>query len=197
MIDEKTIAMIDQVIQEAGQSMAKAEVVSMTDEEIDQLVPPLTIDEHRMHFRMYLSILNYLFNNLDLESESTWETLQVARDMRSPAALAAMAELLQQKAWMDLLPALVGSVKAKDMCRGRRSVSEGITAAIASYLMEYPDAKTDEIWKNANDWMPRGARKDGDQIVLKRNRKESGISYHTFKKKVTEARKINKIRKDK
>ena len=190
MIDEKTIAMIDEVIHEAGQSMSRAEVVSMTDEEIDELVPPLTIDEHRMHFRMYLSILSYLVKNLDLQSESTWETLQIARDMRSPASLAAMAELLQQKAWMDLLPALVGSEKAKDMCRGRRSVPHPVTNAIAAYLKENPTATAKHIWRVADEWLPEDAWLEDDEINFTVNGNERKVNFDSFKKLVTNAKKM-------
>ena len=190
MIDEKTIALIDVEIQKILARRTETGFTQISQETLDEVAPAMTVDEHNKFFQMFASILYHLYRNLDFESEATKRDFDVARHMKTPEALLALVELVERRCYMEMLTPLVGTVKAKEMCRGRRSVPHPVTNAIADYLKENPTATAKHIWRVADEWLPEGAWLEDDEINFTVNGNERKVNFESFKKLVTNAKKL-------
>ena len=164
----------------------------LSDAELDELIgAPMTLQQHRAFYRMYLCVLGRCWADLPRTSESTVEALNDAyRHCKDPRGLGALIELCEELVHRQVLPFVVEADRGAQMAAGRRKVENPVIEAMAQYLRDNPKATYKELWRDANKWLPDGADVDGDTLFFTDAKgREKTAGFGTFKDWVTAARK--------
>lgn len=189
--DERIVGTADTVGKEI-EPMVPLTQELMSDADLDAIIgEPMTQQEHRSFYRMYLSALRHYFETLPTDSESTREALELARTkFKDAKGLGALLELAQDQAYRQMVPLLPAAVHGASVAPGRRPIENPVIEALAKYLRENPKANYGDIWRNGHKWLPKGAGIDDDSLYYRDAKgRDKNISYATFKDWCTKAHK--------
>lgn len=204
MIDEKTIELVDAVIADIGKRIGPLTPVSFTNDELDKIIgPPLTLEEHRLFYRMYLSILGFVYVNGQLKGESFYEDINTARlKMRSPEGLAVLAELLQRQSSLQLLIPLAENVELRTALEktylGRKTKQNPFKDAFVEFVQANPDMTLLEVQRARDQWLDDelGRYEKRAFIYYDHKGEERQVGVAALRKWFTEARKSAKNARD-
>ena len=159
MIDAKTIELMNELIKEVSEKKPESKPVVLTDEQIDEMVgPPLTLEEHRNFYRMYVAILKAAKEQTELASSSALNEYRRARhELRQPSGLLALIELVERSCYQKILSPLAENVHIRaglqKTYRGKKPKENPFKDAFIAFVSANPGMTLIQVERAHKEWL--------------------------------------------
>ena len=161
MIDEKTIELMNQIIKEVAAKNPEVKPVILTDEEIDKIAgPPLSLEEHRNFYRMYMAILKANKEQIELRDAKSLRNYKNARlELRQPSGLLGLIELVETLCYQKILTPLAENVQIRAglqaKYQGRKPKKNPFKEDFVAFVAANPSMTLLEVIRARDKWLDR------------------------------------------
>ena len=161
MIDDKTIELVNQIIKEVAAKNPKAKLKVFTDEEIDEIAgPPLSLEEHRNFYKMYMAILIATKEQIDSrDANAQTEYLNALLELRKPYGLLRLIELVERRCYRKILTPLAENVQTRAELQakfqGRKPKKNPFKEDFVAFVAANPSMTLKEVIRARDKWLDR------------------------------------------